>query len=643
MKLTDYLNGDRIHVRYTCMEDDITRGRKPAGMPYLDRRADFDGSGYSVETDSHIQVLPFGEGLKILLDTGRRDLSEFGISIPVNFMGKKNGGGWENQYLLNSVYTSRHNVYKYCYLSNPKGKNLILFPKGRCDGWKADYSSEFSPGHFFLNLVFFASFDRAYGTGGGNHRLELYLFEVPDFNSAADIMANILDSCMLTYERSGGKVGAEIICHVHGECDEVRCGGKTYYPADGHSVKILVSHPMLHEAVPYKRGARGMEAVIYGYEDIDKLWEKSMDAVTEKELRATDGNLCEHQCWEAAMLRYMQKHGRRESYEEQLKKALAVIMEKEEDKAVLRRTIYWKEHGNHPAWWIFESERIQELLFGVTILTDAWKLWGLDEYAEYALNSLDHVLRYHFDKGMIYTSFLNGDREDYTTVCCLAIPFVDAALAFADYAPEAAERFRRAAGQIAEYILTRKNFHTEAVISGETEQEMEDGSISCSALTLLYYCAKIDRDERMVRRAKEILDMHEAWVTHTPIAPAFHSSLRWWETFWEGDANGPSICYGHAWTIWRAEADYWYYTLTGDARYREKAFNGFMSNLSKIDGNGSSYACYMLDYIPGGGFTDDSAQVDFSIRQGFPHQRDSGLSRYVWVRAFESVLNGGVF
>ena len=147
----------------------------------------------------------------------------------------------------------------------------------------------------------------------------------------------------------------------------------------------------------------------------------------------------------------------------------------------------------------------------------------------------------------------------------------------------------------------------------------------------------------MVRRAKEILDMHEAWVTHTPIAPAFHSSLRWWETFWEGDANGPSICYGHAWTIWRAEADYWYYTLTGDARYREKAFNGFMSNLSKIDGNGSSYACYMLDYIPGGGFTDDSAQVDFSIRQGFPHQRDSGLSRYVWVRAFESVLNGGVF
>ena len=152
------------------------------------------------------------------------------------------------------------------------------------------------------------------------------------------------------------------------------------------------------------------------------------------------------------MLRYMQKHGRRESYEEQLKKALAVIMEKEEDKAVPRRTIYWKEHGNHPAWWIFESERIQELLFGVTILTDAWKLWGLDEYAEYALNSLDHVLRYHFDKGMIYTSFLNGDREDYTTVCCLAIPFVDAALAFADYAPEAAERFRRAAGQIAEYI-----------------------------------------------------------------------------------------------------------------------------------------------------------------------------------------------
>lgn len=31
-----------------------------------------------------------------------------------------------------------------------------------------------------------------------------------------------------------------------------------------------------------------------------------------------------------------------------------------------------------------------------------------------------------------------------------------------------------------------------------------------------------------------------------------------------GDADGPAICCGHAWTIWRAEADYLYYALTGD-------------------------------------------------------------------------------
>lgn len=643
MKLSDYLNGDRIHVRYTFMQDDITKGRKPVGIPYLDRRADFDENGYNAETDSRIQVFSDGGGLRILLDTGREDLSEFGLSLPVNFMGKKSGGGWENQYLLNSVYTSRDNVFKYCYLSNPKGKNLILFPKGECDGWKVDYSSKFSLGHFFLNLVFFASFDRAFGTGSRNCRLELYMFEVSDFYSAAAIMARTLNSCIVTYKRSGGKVGSEIKCYIHGNCDEVRCEGKTYFPTGDPSIKIKIPHQGLCEVIPYIKGVKGMEALIYGYDDIHKLWEKSMDTVSEEELKATDENLCEHQCWEAAMLRYMQKYGRRESYERLLEKALSVIMEKEEDRAVPRRTIYQKEHGGHAAWWIFESERIQELLFGVTILTDAWKLWGRDEYAEYALNSLDHVLKYHFDKGMIYTSFLNGIKEDYTTVCCLIIPFVDAALAFVEYAPEAAERYRKAAGQIAEYILERKDFHTETIISNETESEMEDGSISCSALTLLYYCAKIDRDERMIRRAKVILDMHEAWVTHTPIAPAFNSSLRWWETFWEGDANGPAICYGHAWTIWRAEADYWYYVLTGDEYYREKAFNGFVSNFSKIDENGSSYACYVLDYIPGGGFTDDSSQIDFHICQGFPKQRDSGLSRYVWVRAFESVLNSGLF
>ena len=56
---------------------------------------------------------------------------------------------------------------------------------------------------------------------------------------------------------------------------------------------------------------------------------------------------------------------------------------------------------------------------------------------------------------------------------------------------------------------------------------MEDGSISCTALSLLYYCAKIERKEEYIVKAKEILDIHESWVINTPIAPMYRSSLRW--------------------------------------------------------------------------------------------------------------------
>ena len=196
--------------------------------------------------------------------------------------------------------------------------------------------------------------------------------------------------------------------------------------------------------------------------------------------------------------------------------------------------------------------------------------------------------------------------------------------------------YKESAEKIAEYLYKRGlSFPTEGGVTDEAETEMEDGSISCTALSLLYYCSKIERKEEYIRKAKEILDIHESWEIKTPLAPMFRSSLRWWETKWEGDEDGNAICCGHAWTIWRAEADYWYYFLTGDKEYYLKAYNGFTSNFAKIDEKGRSYSCYQPDYITGGGFTDRSEDVEFRIAKGFPRQTDSGLSRYVWIRLAE--------
>ena len=639
-KLKSYLNGDRLHVRYTFLSDDITEGEAPFGMPYRDRKGYFDENGYCEEAKANLVLSDFGGGIRIELTTQSEELSEIGLSFPFNFMGKKNGGGWRNQYLLNSPYTSEGNAYKYCYLTNPNGKNLIVFPKGNCDGWKCDYSSEFCPGHFFLELEFLANFDKIYKTGSHNRSLEIYLFEVGSFEEGINKVCKTFETCALTYEKSFAKIGEEIALNVHGACDEVRCGNKRYTPQNG-SVKVLAEEYGLIPVVPYCKGKRGMEAIFYVYDDIAACYKRSCDSVSQKDLDFTDKNLCEHQCWQSAMLRYMARYGQRAEYWNKLLPALEIITEKDEKKAISRRTIFYKEHKGDPPYSIFESGRIQEQLFGVTILLDAYRLTGDKRYFDYLTGALDCVLEHHFDHGMIYTDFLNGEKEDYTTVCCLMIPFVDAALALKEENSALAEKYRAAAGEIAGYLYRRESFHTEAFVSDNTEAEMEDGSISCTALSLLYYCAKIERKEEYIARAKEILDLHETWETHTPIAPCFRSSLRWWETFWEGDGTGPSICFGHAWTIWRAEADYWYWYLTKDERYKIKAYNGFISNFSKAERDGKTYACYMLDYIPGGGFHTSCKESITKIRLGLPERADSGLSRYVWVRAHETVLSDG--
>lgn len=191
----------------------------------------------------------------------------------------------------------------------------------------------------------------------------------------------------------------------------------------------------------------------------------------------------------------MARYGQRAEYWNKLLPALEIITEKDEKKAIPRRTIFYKEHKGDPPYSIFESGRIQEQLFGVTILLDAYRLTGDKRYFDYLTGALDCVLEHHFDHGMIYTDFLNGEKEDYTTVCCLMIPFVDAALALKEENSALAEKYRAAAGEIAGYLYRRESFHTEAFVSDNTEAEMEDGSISCTALSLLYYCAKIERKE----------------------------------------------------------------------------------------------------------------------------------------------------
>ena len=633
-----------LSVTYTLKTDDITKGEKPDCTPYVSRTdvlTKKENFFVGIDTKSELRIESYQDGLKFFLKSDNTELSEFGVNLPFNFMGKVDGGGWENQFLFNSPYLSEDRNIFYVYLTKPNGAHLLLAAKGAV-GWKMDYSP-YVGGHYFVNLKIFANFDKAFDIPKRKNVLEFVIFPVLSFEEALEKLSSYYGVPFLKMDKNGGEIGSSVSLQAFGTIDEIHVGEKRL----PFQKNITLDRCGEIKVTPFYRGKKGAEITLYAYDSLEKLYKKSMDSVDLEIIKKhTDGNLCEHQSWCLPMLRFLIYYKDRlteneiKEYENKILLLLSVVTEKNPEKAVYRRTIFFRDYEGFPAYNIFKSRRIQEQFFGIGILLDAYKYFKNEEYMRYAVGACKSLIENYqnIDGGL--KRFVNGIEEDYTTVCAPMIPLVDLANFLKEERNQDADYYFQAAAKMAEYLYRRGlNFPTEG---GETsifaEAEMEDGSISCTALNLLYYCAKVRREERYIRKAKEILDIHEAWVIKTPRCQMHGSSLRWWETRWEGDADGPAICAGHAWTIWRAEADFWYAWLMDDKEYYKKSFNGFMTNLSKIDKDGNSYAIYNVDDVNGGGFKKRSDEINFKLASKYASVRDCGLSRYAWGRLTETFL-----
>ena len=99
----EILDKTPLSVCYTLNADDITKGKKPPQTPYADRRDELIFMGdkwYATNTKTTLTATTYKNGLLFHMETKANNLSEFGINLPLNFMGKLNGGGWKNQYLF---------------------------------------------------------------------------------------------------------------------------------------------------------------------------------------------------------------------------------------------------------------------------------------------------------------------------------------------------------------------------------------------------------------------------------------------------------------------------------------------------------------------------------------------------------------
>ena len=152
---------------YTLKTDDITKCERLPDYttPYTDRAGEFvqeKDKWIERTTGAELSVETVGAGIKFSVVCENDTLSEWGVDLPFNFMGKKNGGGWKNQFLFNSPYITKDRKFKSFYLAKPNGGHLLVAILNDVDGWKMDYSP-YVGGHYFYNLKLLANFDRAYG------------------------------------------------------------------------------------------------------------------------------------------------------------------------------------------------------------------------------------------------------------------------------------------------------------------------------------------------------------------------------------------------------------------------------------------------------------------------------------------------
>ena len=272
---------------------------------------------------------------------------------------------------------------------------------------------------------------------------------------------------------------------------------------------------------------------------------------------------------------------------------------------------------------------------------DAYRVFGDKKYLEFAVKVLQRRLRDDLSpEGAILRRGSDGataEIADYTTVTCMVIPVADIAVLLKEQGDDRFRFFEQCAEKIADFVVKRDlDFPTDGGFNEQVNTEVEEGSMSCSALTVLYAAQLIKNKKEYLDYAEKILKIHDAFTVFTPHPVMYRSSLHWWETIWEGNSDGPAVCYGHAWSIWRAEAEYWFALLTYDDKRLLDSYNCFMTNLAKEDSGGNMYAIYQYEPISSGALAESGESVDFSDCSGFPKKPETTILRYVFARGFET-------
>ena len=229
-------------------------------------------------------------------------------------------------------------------------------------------------------------------------------------------------------------------------------------------------------------------------------------------------------------------------------------------------------------------------------LVDYYRLTGDRGILLEAYRLAEHFVREHMEESgcVVCQNEPEGAVVDYCTVHVSIYGLILVGKAMKNVDGKKAEFLLTHAKKLADYVCERGlSFPTEG------EPCTEDGSMSCSALTLLLAYCSLSPKEQYLREAERILNLHEMLELEGTDCRMNGSSLRFWETQYETRDWGPSINAGHGWTIWTSSARILLALVKRELEPLRRAYEGFLTNICKVEENGAMTSCYTPDMIPG--------------------------------------------
>lgn len=653
--------GRFANLAYTLKSQDLNEQLHPGCMPFCEQHAGFDSDYTNQEFGTKLSVQSAREGLVLELTCTGEDVDGMGIFLPFNFMSRKNGS-WQHQFTISTPYHTADYKHHLFYLGRPDGNGVVCIVENEIECFMVNYSP-YQGGHFIRGITFWANLDRIYNRPlRSDKRVKVHILPVNSYVEAMEKAATIWNCCGLYYEVASGYTNQPFAFQAVGDVDHVVItspSGKSQVVDS--SLSFTPDEYGVYQAVPYHNGVPGMDAVMFCMDSLRQMHGRATRVIKQDQSvvigHTPDGkavyepahleyrgykdfNLCEHAMWAWSALKYLRNGGNEQRIHDDVKNQLTIMDPK--SKLNRPRSSYDAEDNYNTCG----DYRIQEAFNGVNMLIDAYLLYKEPVYLQLAKTALRSKLEVdQLEDGGVYRYAGRGEdrhREDYTTVTAMVIPVADLAVLLRSENDPDWEYFGNAAIRMADHMVSRGlDFPTEGGTNDEVNAEVEEGSMSCTALTVLYVYDKLAKKQEYLDFATEILAYHDCYSVYTPHPVMFRSSLRWWETIWEGDSDGPAICFGHAWTIWRAEAEYWYGMLMLDDDRLLDSYNGFMSNFAKTDAEGNMYAIYQYEQLCSPCLEDRGHMTDRSNREGFPRRPDVTLSRYAWARGaatwFETV------